>query len=491
MMAGISLAGIVAANDAILVSDGARTDAGQFNDVFVSGVSIDSRQVSAGDVFVALPGARVDGHDFLQQASERGAVAAVVERQQPSPMVQLVVSDSAAALAGIARLNRSAFPGPVIAITGSAGKTTCKNMIAMLLSGRYEICATEGNLNNELGVPLTVCRIEDRHDVAVIEMGAAEKGDIEYLSSIANPTVSVLTNVNEAHIGRFGNLLTTAKTKGEIFTALPDSGVAVLNADDRYADLWRSEIAAEGREIEIIEFSLLDRSADVYLEITHSGESGTTFRVTLDTAKRQEIFDARLPLPGVHNVANAAAAIAVAMVLDIDSEAIAERLLSMQPAPGRMQLREAYNDILLIDDSYNANPQAVEAGAETLIGLSGERSAQAILVLGDMAELGDQSAQKHAETGRRLGAMPIDSLYLVGQYAVDYARGFCESSRLTRADGSNPAVAIFEDKSSLVNGLLDPANRGAVVLVKGSRSSAMEEIANQLCPEPITSGEDR
>ena len=475
MMPGITASQLAAASNAMLIGE----------DVEVGGVSIDSRSVQQGDVFVAIKGERVDGHDFLEAAQNAGASAAVVEQQQSSDITQIVVADSARALAAIAGLNRGLFKGTIIAITGSAGKTSCKNMVASLLASRYNVCATSGNLNNELGVPLTLSRLTANHDVGVIEMGAAKPGDISYLCDIARPDISLLTNVNEAHLGGFGSIELTAKTKGEIFASLEQSGVAVLNADDHFADYWRKTIASAQRDIQVIDFSLQHSSAAVYVRNIQVSLQGTEFDVVLTISGQPVEFRARLPLLGEHNVANAAAAIAVAAVLQVDNGAMQAALEKVQPAKGRLQLRQANNSLTLIDDSYNANPQAVVAAAKVLASIAGVKDCPSVMVLGDMGELGEQAGEKHIATGRAVAEQGIDRLFACGEHASDYVRGFEQyASAKQQAGGARE----FSCKQELVDELLSDACANAAVLVKGSRFAAMDEVVEQLVNEPVWGG---
>lgn len=425
----------------------------------VQGVSIDSRKVAAGDLFVALRGEHVDGHDFLAQAAGNGAIAAMVETPQAVDIAQLVVDQCETALGRIAAYNRSRFAGEVVAVTGSAGKTSCKNLIAAILGQCAAVHATVGNLNNEIGLPLTVLGINEGHGYAVLEMGAAKSGDIAYLCDIGKPTVALLTNVNQAHIGGFGSLRETAATKGEIFQSLSASGVAVINADDDFADYWR-ELTGDRKTIE---FSLVDSGATVYASQINASLAGVDFMLNIGN----QACAVQLPLLGEHNVRNALAAAAVAHALAIDINVIANGLRSVVPEKGRLQLLQGKNSLQLLDDSYNANPEAARAAIDVLASCGG----RTIAVFGEMGELGDQAAQCHYELGQYAAAAGINRLYAVGGHAGQTVAGF----------GSN--AREFDSKAGLVEELLKALHTNAYVLVKGSRFTAMDEVVSALLPD--------
>lgn len=468
MMQGIRLSDLAESNNAILYGE----------DAEVSGLFIDSRQVCSGGLFVAISGEHVDGHDFLTSALNNGAVGAIVERKQDAELAQIVVDNSVSALANVARYNREKFQGHVVAITGSAGKTTCKNMLASILAQSHRVCATAGNHNNELGVPLTVQLLSEQHDIAVIEMGAAQQGDIAYLVDIAKPEMTVVTNVAEAHIGRFGDLSITAKTKGEIYKNLNGQSVAVINRDDSFADLWRADIQSNEESITVVEYSLHDKSADIFVNHSDMTSVGIDFKVTINVGEKSRTLDISLPLLGAHNIANALAAISLANALSVTDQDIVSGLSQMTPEQGRLQRCCALNELVLIDDSYNANPLAMMSAIDVLNTLRAANNKASILVLGDMGELGYQAEEKHTEVGCYAANQKIDYLLATGEYAEQYVKGFKQVCDLQ--NNNNGQAFIFESKKSIAEHLLTPAFSGCNVLVKGSRTSAMDEVVTAL-----------
>lgn len=442
------------------------------SDAIVSAIGIDTRSIAAGTLFVALAGERVDGHEFISAAREKGAVAAVVERKQDDSLEQLVVSDSQIALANMARLNRDNFTGKVVGITGSAGKTTCKNMLAAILSCSAKVCATHGNLNNELGVPLTVQRLSEQHDFAVLEMGASKVGDIAYLADITQPNVAVVTNVNEAHLGGFGNLSHTAKTKGEIYQSLADGGVAVVNLDDHFATQWLESIKDLAANVNVITFSRENACADVYTSSISSSAQGLHFFVEINLQGKASL-DISMPLLGEHNISNALAAIAAAVALSIESGHIVKGLAAIKPEQGRLCLCEGKNQLSIIDDSYNANPQSMRAAIDVLLGFSGTEKKR-ILVLGDMGELGVDAEQLHYGVGVYAAAKGLSELLVVGEYAEHYIKGY--QSKNT----ANGIAQQFKNLQAIENYLLLKENAGSVVLVKGSRFANMDQLVASL-----------
>jgi len=478
-----------------------------------SGVTTDSRAVKAGDLFVALKGERFDGHDFVGRAKDQGAAAALVEQRDPSwgDFPLLTVPDTRRALGALSGFWRSRFDIPVVGLTGSCGKTTVKEMIAAILSvqaGDEAVLATRGNLNNDIGMPLTLLELRDVHRYAVIEMGMNHPGEIAYLTGIAKPDVALITNAQAAHLAGFDhgqrlsplpplpragegwsegvlsasfphpNLLPegeganekgacsdleanvkgacfdlveqVARAKGEIFQGLASNGTAVINADDPHALLWK-ELAAGHR---VIRFGL-DPTAEV---------SGT-FRLRasasdIEITTPEGRFSVALPLPGEHNVCNALAAVAVAMALGIDNAAIARGLATVAAIKGRLQKKSCLHGATLIDDTYNANPGSVRAAIAVLAGLPGKK----ILVLGDMGELGDAARALHAEIGAAAKAAGIDRLFTLGDLSAAAAEAFGQGGR---------HFEYIEDLLHEVENHLAP---DVTVLVKGSRFMQMERV---------------
>ena len=466
-MPGIDLQAIAAAS-------GAQVPAG-IGHAAVAGLSIDSRTVQPGDVFVALAGEQVDGHQFLAQARANGAVAALVEREQSDELAQLLVSDTQQALGQAAALNRSRYHGKVVAVTGSAGKTTCKNMLAAIFAEQGNVCATQGNQNNELGVPLTLQRLAASDDFAVIEMGAARAGDIAYLMQMATPHVGVITNIGAAHAESFGGLDATAAAKAEIYQGLPANGTAIVNLDDAYSDFWLQLIEDCPQPLQVLGFAVNNITADLRAEAIMSGAEGTGFVVHGDCLPGGQSLSINLPLLGKHNVHNALAAIAVACTLSMPADAIVAGLASLQPAPGRLQLRNGSNQLTVIDDSYNANPEAVRAALDVLAQLALPADSLRVVALGDMLELGEQAAQLHADVARYAAQQGIDRLFAVGEFAPAVVAAFNEA-----CDDAAHAEASSQ-LDQLATQLQGDAFSGAAILVKGSRSMAMDRLVALLC----------
>ena len=423
------------------------------SDARFDSVSIDARQLQPGGLFVALPGNRVDGHDFVAQARARGASAALVQRPVDDPLPQLQVANCQAALGQLGALNRAGFAQPVVAITGSSGKTTVKEMLAEILRQRGRVLATRGNLNNELGVPLTLLELTAEHEYAVIEMGAAAIGDIDYSMALAKPGVSILTNAGVAHIGRFGSEQAIARAKGEIFSGLDADGQAVINLDSPWLADWQTALGSRRSW----SFSLNNPAADLYAEQLQIDQRGCPGFRMVTPAGRIAI---QLNLLGQHNVANALAAAAAALVLNVPLDAIAAGLAALQPVAGRGKSLAGHNGALIIDDSYNANPASVRAAIDVLACLDGRR----VLVLGDMGELGATEQQAHQQIGAYARAQGLNGLYATGKLSSLAATEFGDGGR-SFADRTALAVALKTE--------LDPATR---VLVKGSRSAGMEEV---------------
>lgn len=422
------------------------------------GVSSDTRAIEAGMLFVALKGPNHDGHDHVQAALDAGAAAALVERQLDLDIPQLLVSDTLLAMGQLAAAWRQQLGTLLVAITGSNGKTTTKEMCAAILGRAGNTLATRGNKNNLIGLPLTLLRLTAEHDYGVIEMGANHIGEIEYLTGLTRPQVAIITNAGAAHLEGFGAVAEVARAKGEIYHGLVEDGVAIINADDPFTGLW-SELSAGHRTIT---FGLQNR-ADV--GVRGMGDiNGSELEVLSPLGE----FHLSLPLPGRHNIMNALAAISAGIALGIDLEQIAEGLNHMAPVSGRLHKRNGINGATVLDDSYNANPSSMRAGLEVLAGCSGTR----LFVMGDMAELGAEASELHRQVGLDARELGIDRLYATGEL----------SRAASEAFGDNGF--FFQQQQQLIDALLPQMNRDITVLVKGSRSSHMERVV-----EALTSGE--
>lgn len=420
-------------------------------------ISIDSRSLTAGSLFLALPGERFDGHDFLQQAKDAGAVAAVVQHTVPTvELPQIVVNDTLNTLQKMATCWRKRFSIPVIAVTGSNGKTTTKEMLARIFAQHYgenNYCATKGNLNNHIGLPLSVLTLADGDRAAVFELGMNHPGEIEVLASIAQPTVALVNNAQREHQEFMHTIEAVAKENGSVICALPNDGVAVFPLDDAFNRLWQ-QLA---QERVVINFSF-NQKAQVYANEVYPDTHGTQF-ILMANGNEQRVS---LAVPGMHNLHNALAASACAVAVGIPVLTIAQGLAHFRPVEGRMQPKTLQDGYQLIDDSYNANPDSVRAAIEVLAQMQGKK----ILVLGDMAEVGIQRQAVHAEVGSYARERGVDMLCVVGHDAQFAAEAF--------GDGAHR----FENIKALQAFLV--AQAPAHFLVKGSRSARMDRVVQHL-----------
>lgn len=422
------------------------------------GAAIDSRRVKNGDLFVAVRGEQVDGHDFIESAAERGAVAALVEREVDAPIPCLVVPRVLEALAQVARANREQFSGLVIAITGSCGKTSVKNICRAVFTQEGATVATEGNYNNEIGVPLTLTGLSDATRYAIVEMGATGRGDVAYLCDLAKPQISTVLNAMEAHLDGFGSVADVASVKAEIFDGLGRGGLAILNIDSPWADLWRERIQNAG--VSVVAWSLSNDADVTARQVEDRGIEGSTFELTI----RGESRLVRFPLPGRHNIGNALAAAGLATAAGLAIDPIACGLERAEGEAGRLRPERLADGTLLIDDSYNANPGSVRAAIDVLAGRSGRR----LLILGEMLELGEDSAPMHAEMGARAAERGIDSFVGVGPALKPAVEAFGAVGHW---------VAVQSELEDDFPTLLADHD---TILVKGSRGAAMERVIEGL-----------
>jgi len=423
-------------------------------DVRLRGLGLDSRRVRAGELFVALAGDHVDGHDYVEEAGRQGAAAALVARRLPIDLPQILAPDVTVALGRIARYWREQLAVRVVAITGSNGKTTVKEMIASILSRIGPTLATRGNYNNELGVPLTLGRLAPEHRFAVIEMGCGQPGDIRYLADLARPEIGVVTNAGPAHLERLGSVEGVARTKGELFESLPASGTAVINGDDTFAEDWSSRSAHCAR----LSFGAA-KGCDVR-ELAGNGPM-----LAMDTPIGR--IETRLALPGAHNRMNALAATAAAIALNVSKDDIETGLAAVRSLPGRLEAHSTAAGWTLIDDTYNANPASLYAGLK-VVADSGD---EAWLVLGDMAELGEDSERMHAEVGQSAADLGVKRLFAVGRDSAAAVVAFGQGAK------------HYDSHAALASELKGAVHEGVVCLVKGSRSSAMESIVQDMIGE--------
>ncbi len=423
----------------------------------LQGLAIDSRAVQRGDLFAAIRGSRVDGHEFAANAISAGAAALLTDRRLEGLSPQLVVSDVTDASGTFARLKRRLFKGPVIAITGSAGKTTTKNLISAAMSVAGTVHATRGNQNNELGVPLTLTGLSEQHQFAVVEMGAGRSGDIAHLCDLAEPNVAVCLNASAAHLANFDSVDAIAHTKGEIFQGLRGKGLAVINADQPWLNQWIQQ-AGTAR---YVTFGFSEQADYRAIELEDRGLAGTQF----DLAVHGSRFSVRLTLPGRQHVSNALAALAVACELGVSPEAAIAALHGVQAGAGRGEVRAGRWGGRVIDDTYNANPAAVKAAIDVLAQESGHR----VLILGAMLELGTTSEALHEEVGAYARSAGIDQLIAVGECAKGAVPGF------------GHGAIYFADQATL-KAEFPPLPANHLIWVKASRGAALEQTVDWLAP---------
>jgi UDP-N-acetylmuramoyl-tripeptide--D-alanyl-D-alanine ligase len=426
------------------------------DNIAVSGVSTDTRTLQPGELFVALSGPHFDGHDFVAAAQEAGAAAVMVSHAVESELPQLVVPDTLKALGQVASAWRCEFSLPVIGITGSSGKTTVKQMLASILGGIGKVLYTEGNFNNDIGLPLTLLRLRDEHEFAVIEMGANHAGEIAYLVSLTRPEIALVNNAGEAHLEGFGSLEGVIQAKGEIYQGVVDGGTCIINGDQPWADEW-VEMAGARR---IIRFGMTG-AFDIHVAgAIEDAEGAQVFSLATPSGAVQ----VRLPLPGRHNVMNALAAAAAAWCRGANPEQIRQGLETVESVKGRMAIEMLGNDTQLVDDSYNANPLSLRAAIDWLV--ASDRVG--VLVMGDMGELGHDAEALHRDIGEYAAERGVRMLYAMGELSRHACDGFGEDAR---------HFGTAEDLIKDIDGVLKP---GMTVLVKGSRSARMERIVEGL-----------
>ena len=471
-------------------------------DARFTAVVADSRTIERGGLFVAIPGEKFDGHDFVVQAHKQGAVAALVSRAHDSALPQIVVRDTTQALGQLASHWRLRFDIPLLAITGSNGKTTVTAMAASILNQRGNCLFPERSFNNQWGVPLTLLKLNERHDFAVIEMGTNHIGEIAALSRMAKPTIALINNVAAAHLEGLDNLQQIAQAKAEIFCGLNETGTAVINADDQFAAEWRNEVAPKLKSGRVLSFAMPKQDdltpADLTLANLQCEWRSSRFELCIRAARPHKQHDQKhdqkhderqatihLPLPGRHNVMNALAAAAICHAVGATMQCIKRGLENMRAVQGRLNHQRALGGAVVLDDSYNANPQSVKAGIDVLARFKGRK----ILVLGAMAELGAMSAQLHHEVGRYANDQRIDLLLCLlaeeaGQSHNDakhYARGFGQGGKRAQ---------VFQSLHDLVAELKGNLSADVAVLVKGSRSAMMERVVAEIIEVEELSGDD-
>lgn len=425
-------------------------------DAEFSGVSIDTRTLKPGQLYWALRGEQFDGHDFIKNAFQAGAVGAVVSQDVAGDFTTLKVTNTRQALADLARFHRQQFPIPIIAVTGSCGKTTTRALLANVFSQAGNVLFSVSSFNNEIGVPLTVLQLKPEHQYAITEMGANHAGEIAFLTHIVHPDVAIITNAAQAHLEGFGDLEGVACAKGEIFQGLGPQGVAVINTDDAHADFWR-QLAGSRR---IVTFGV-DHPADVsarHIQFNELGQPSFELIINGQTAPVQ------LQLMGGHNIHNALAAAAAGHALGLSLSAIQAGLSAATAEKRRLIEQRSPEGAVIIDDSYNANPLSVRAAIQLLAHRAGER----ILVIGDMRELGEDAPQYHQQVGLEAKNLGIEQLYCYGDLTRHAANAFGKKAY------------FFADRNALIQALKPHLREQVTVLIKGSNSMQMDRVVAAL-----------
>jgi UDP-N-acetylmuramoyl-tripeptide--D-alanyl-D-alanine ligase len=451
----------------MMLSDCAEAVQGRLigTDVAITSVSIDTRAIKPGQLYIAIKGQNFDGNEFVEQAEEAGAIAAIVHKDVKTTLSHIVVDDTRLALAELAGAWRHSLSAggnktlSVVGITGSNGKTTVKEMLAAILGVNAPVLFTQGNLNNDIGVPLTLLRLNEQHRYAVIEMGANHAGEIAYASSYAEADVVLITNAGAAHIEGFGSLDGVAKAKGEIIETLKNDGIAVINHDDDYFDYWQS--VAGNRSV--LSFGL-NSGAGVTAKAIKTEILNNAFVTKFELVSTQGTVDIILKLAGRHNIVNALAAAAASLALDIGLTQIKQGLEKVKPVTGRLQPLVGRLGNIVIDDTYNANSASLKAGLDVLANFRGKPW----LVLGAFGELGPDSPKMHAEMGGLIKASGVIRLLAVG----------ADSKNTVQAFGKG--ATYFEKQQDLIDVLKGELKGDETILIKGSRAQHMENVAAAL-----------
>lgn len=430
----------------------------------VVSVCTDTRKIAPGDLFIALTGPNFDGHNFVAQAVEKGAVAAVVDKFLEIDVPQVLVSDTTLALGQLGAAVKEEVNPLTVGITGSCGKTTVKEMVASILSCRGNVLATEGNFNNDIGVPLTLLRLEKNHDFAVVEMGANHLGEIAYTCGLVKPNVTTIVNAAASHLEGFGSLLGVARAKGEIFKGLNEEGLAVLNQDSQFFEFWKGKSAHAKQQT----FSMED-GADFTADDVTLGMDGCA---QFDLITPQGSVWVNLQVPGMHSVTNALVAAALSMAVGASLEDVKMGLQNMQQINGRLNVKQLTGQVRLLDDTYNANVASVNAAIDLLASFSGRR----VLVLGDMAELGEKGRYYHEQVGEHALNSSVDRIYTLGTLSRHSSDVFADRGK------------HFSDLDALIESInADYGNEKCdiSILVKGSRSAKMERVVQALEQSPV------
>ena len=439
----------------------------------VCGISTDSRLVEKGNIFIALQGENFDGHNFVQKVVGRGAASVLISNPSMLDLEKfdkavsvIKVSDTLQALGDLAHNYRQRFSLPVIGITGSSGKTTTKEMMATIISRQKNVLKTEGNLNNLIGLPQTLFRLTQEHELAILEMGTNTRGEIKRLTRIAAPSIGLITNIGPAHLEGFGSVEVVALEKSDLFFNMPQAGIAVANLDDEAV-----KIIAERWNGRRVNYSMSPNADVAVSDIEKNGARGMRFNLNINGLSQK----VEMKIAGIHHVYNAMAAAACAWTAGIEPETIKDGLSAFLPVGGRMEMIKLQNGAYLIDDSYNANPASVREALMTLKDLKSNHNGY--VFLGDMLELGDAALEMHRRIGTLLGTIGVNAVFLQGEYGATIAAAAMEGGM------SQEKIFIMEDSNEGILFLKRYLKKGDWVLVKGSRRMKMETIVAQICAE--------
>lgn len=447
---------------------------GNGQDIFINKVNTDTRTIKNGSLFVALIGPNCNAHDFVARAEELGATAIMVSQQVKTDLPTIVVADTTLALGALAAAVKSDVGPKTVGITGSSGKTTVKEMVTSILEQRGKVLATSGNMNNEIGVPLTLLELQKEHEFAVIEMGAKQLGEISYTASLAKPDVATVINASAAHLEGFGSLFGVARAKSEIYSALNDDGMAILNLDSQFSEYWSGKL--ENTNIETFSMeevtlpgSEIKLAADYYANDVVLGLDGCAqFDLHTPDGKAGIL----LSLPGMHNVSNALAAAALAISVGASLENVKAGLQSLSQVKGRLCVKQPSNQVRILDDTYNANVASVQAAVDLLSSFSGYK----VVILGDMGELGEKARYYHEKVGEYAYQQGISCFYSLGVLSQ------------SASDVFNERGEHFSEIDSLIQALtlkLVNENQDISILVKGSRSARMERVVAAIERSPV------
>ncbi len=449
------------------LSEIAQATGGRFNgtDAAIDFVTTDSRKAESGALFVALKGERFDAHDFVSEVAGKGATAVVVERLLPVEIAQIVVADTLVALGQVAKLNRDRFKGPLVAVTGSSGKTSVKEMLAGMLRTGLDnaaaVLSTQGNLNNDIGVPLTLLNLNADHQFAVVELGASALGEIAYTANLASPQVAILNNAMPAHVEGFGSLANIVRAKAEIYEGLAGDGCGIVNLDDANASFWIDRLKEINRKA--LTFGLTQK-ADVRGGSLTAGSDGC---FSFDLHYGEETLPVSLSVMGRHMVSNALAASAAWIALGLPLSGVKAGLEAYRGYKGRLQTHQINDSLLLIDDSYNANPASMRAAVEALMSVKGPH----LLAIGDMAELGETQVEEHLKLGEVIACAGVDYLITCGELTGFTSQKAAEMGVETRH---------YANVEELIESLATESIPQGALLVKGSRSAGMDRLVDAL-----------